>query len=426
MDSVKLEKEIGRHISTLSLITSTKGHGVTRFPFTNEARECCEYLKLQMEEAGMQVSLHNSGSIIGRVQGEVDETILLGSHYDSVYQGGAYDGTAGVITALEAVKLIKETGKTPYYSLEVIATNDEEGVRFKTGLFTGKVFWGQYTPEDLKQFADVDGITLYQAMNDFGIDPDNILNGKVAPSKFKAFLEVHIEQGPILEHNKMDIGIVNTIVGFRRKMITVNGRADHSGTIPMDMRIDAVEIATKVISKIGDIARDHGNSVATVGHIEVQPNAINTIANKVIFSTDVRSVSSEHIDSIYQRIELLLEEVSRKYNGNIEIKETLNITPLQMNKELQEIMSESCVENNYSYMAISSGAGHDAQIFGTKIPVAMMFVPSSSGRSHCPEEYTDNFYMAQATVILKSMIEKICNNHIYKEISNDRKQKPIN
>lgn len=413
MYSVKLEKEIAKHINTLSLITSTEGHGVTRFPFTNEAKECCKYLKLQMEDSGMQVSLHSSGAIVGRIQGEVDETILLGSHYDSVYQGGAYDGTVGVITALEAVKSIKETGKTPYYSLEVIATNDEEGVRFKTGLFTGKVFWGQYTPDDLKKFVDVDSITLYEAMKDFGIDADNILNDRVDPSKFRAFLEVHIEQGPILERNKIDIGIVNTIVGFRRKMITVHGRADHSGTTPMDMRIDAVEIATKVISKIGDIARDYDNSVATVGYMEVQPNAINTIANKVVFSTDVRSISTEHIDSIYKRIDLLLEEVTAKYNGNIEIKETLNVLPLQMNKELQEIMNESCVENNYSHMPIPSGAGHDAQIFGAKIPVAMMFVPSLSGRSHCPEEYTENFHIAQAAVVLKDMIEKICKNKIY-------------
>ena len=379
----------------------------------------------------LSLSLNESHSLTSCIDRSYSTTIsnsIAKTHGQTLTEGSSSSSTksmnfsgGGIVAALEAVKMIKQTGTIPYYSLEVIATSDEEGVRFNTGLFTGKVFWGQYTPEDLKKFADIDGITLYEAMNKFGINADNILNDKVDPSKFKALIEVHIEQGPILEHNKIDIGIVNTIVGFRRKIITVHGRADHSGTIPMNMRIDAVEIATKVISQIGDIARNYSNAVATVGYMEVEPNAINTIANKVVFSTDVRSANTEYIDDIYKKIESLLQEVSTKYSGNIEIKETFNVAPLQMNEELQEIINKICKENNYSCMPISSGAGHDAQIFGAKMPVAMIFIPSSSGRSHCPEEYTDNFYIAQATIILKNMIEKICNNNIKKEISNGRK-----
>ena len=160
---------IERALGDLTAFNATPGQGVTRFPFTREARQASAYIKELMEEVGLQVRMDNSGSVIGRLEGLVPETIMTGSHLDSVQNGGAYDGMAGVVTSIEALRLFKEQGIKPYYSYEVIATNDEEGSRFSTGLFTGKVLLGQLTVEAIKDYRDADGVSVYQAMEDYVI-----------------------------------------------------------------------------------------------------------------------------------------------------------------------------------------------------------------------------------------------------------------
>ena len=396
---------IKKALADLTTFNSTPDQGVTRFPFTNEAKQASAYLQKLMEEIGLKVYLDNSGSVIGRLEGQVAATIMTGSHLDSVQNGGAYDGIAGVVASIEALRLFQEQGIRPYYSYEVIATNDEEGARFSTGLFTGKVLLGQLTVEDIKGYKDADGISVYQAMKDYGLKPEEI--GEHKRKDLKAFVEVHIEQGPILEMQQKNIGVVDAIVGMKRALITINGRADHSGTMPMHLRKDAMEVAAKVIAKIGDRARKYPPAVATVGNLTVEPNVVNIVPSKVKFFIDFRATDAEIIKTMYREMLADLDHYCQEFNMNYTTEETLWVEPVHLQEALKNYIEESCQKRNFSHMHIISGAGHDAQVFGAQIPAAMIFVPSIGGRSHCPEENTDPATLAMAAQVACDTLVKI-------------------
>lgn len=313
-----IEDNIVKALDALQKFTATPGYGVTRLPYTEEARAACAYLKERMEAVGLVVRLDNSGAVIGRLEGKSPSTIMIGSHFDSVKHGGAYDGIAGVVCAIEVARLLKESGKELGCSLEVIATNDEEGARFNAGLFTGKVLLGQLTSEDIKGQVDAEGISVYQAMAAYGLKPEEIAQHKRAD--IKAFIEIHIEQGPVLEAEHKEIGIVDVIVGIKRARITIKGRADHAGTMPMHMRKDALEQATKVISKIGDRARLFRNCVATVGFLQVEPNVMNIIPKNVTFVVDIRGVDEETIMTQYYSLLADLDKMSLESGLTYEVE----------------------------------------------------------------------------------------------------------
>lgn len=392
-----IEDNIVKALDALQKFTATPGYGVTRLPYTEEARAACAYLKERMEAVGLVVRLDNSGAVIGRLEGKSPSTIMIGSHFDSVKHGGAYDGIAGVVCAIEVARLLKESGKELGCSLEVIATNDEEGARFNAGLFTGKVLLGQLTCEDIKSQVDADGISVYQAMAAYGLKPEEIAQHKRAD--IKAFIEIHIEQGPVLEAKNKEIGIVDVIVGIKRARITIKGRADHAGTMPMHMRKDALEQATKVISKIGDRARLFRNCVATVGFLQVEPNVMNIIPKNVTFVVDIRGVDEETIMTQYYSLLADLDKMSLESGLTYEVENLLYAQPVLMDAEIKGHFEMSCITRELEYMHLPSGAGHDAQIFGAKLPAAMLFVPSAGGRSHCPEEKSDAGDLAKATFV---------------------------
>ena len=392
-----IEDNIVKALDALQKFTATPGYGVTRLPYTEEARAACAYLKERMEAVGLAVRLDNSGAVIGRLEGKSPSTIMIGSHFDSVKHGGAYDGIAGVVCAIEVARLLKESGKELGCSLEVIATNDEEGARFNAGLFTGKVLLGQLTSEDIKGQVDAEGISVYQAMAAYGLKPEEIAQHKRAD--IKAFIEIHIEQGPVLEAEHKEIGIVDVIVGIKRARITIKGRADHAGTMPMHMRKDALEQATKVISKIGDRARLFRNCVATVGFLQVEPNVMNIIPKNVTFVVDIRGVDEETIMTQYYSLLADLDKMSLESGLTYEVENLLYAQPVLMDAEIKGHFEMSCITRELEYMHLPSGAGHDAQIFGAKLPAAMLFVPSAGGRSHCPEEKSDAGDLAKATFV---------------------------
>ena len=393
----KIEDNIVKALEALQKFTATPGGGVTRFPYTKEAREACEYLKERMEAVGLAVRLDNSGAVIGRLEGKSPATIMIGSHFDSVKHGGAYDGIAGVVCAIEVARLLKESGTELGYSLEVIATNDEEGARFNAGLFTGKVLLGQLTSDGLKAQVDADGVSVYQAMAAYGLKPEEIAEHK--RDDIKAFIEIHIEQGPVLEAEHKEIGIVDVIVGIKRARIRINGRADHAGTMPMHMRKDALEQATKVISKIGDRARLFRNCVATVGYLQVEPNVMNIIPQSVTFVVDIRGVDEETIMTQYYSLLADLDKMSLESGLTYDVENLLYAEPVRMDEEIKCHFETSCIERQYDYMHLPSGAGHDAQIFGAQLPAAMLFVPSVGGRSHCPEEKSEAKDLAKAVLV---------------------------
>ena len=401
-----IEDNIIKALDALQEFTATPGCGVTRFPYSKEARDACSYLKKLMEAVGLAVRMDNSGAVIGRLEGKSPATIMIGSHFDSVKHGGAYDGIAGVVCAIEVARLLKESGTELGYSLEVIATNDEEGARFNVGLFTGKVLLGQLSSEDLKAQVDADGVSVYQAMAAYGLKPEEIAEHK--RDDIKAFIEIHIEKGPVLEAEHKEIGIVDVIVGIKRARIRINGRADHAGTMPMHMRKDALEQATKVISKIGDRARLFRNCVATVGYLQVEPNVMNIIPQSVTFVVDIRGVDEETIMTQYYSLLADLDKMSLESGLTYDVENLLYAEPVRMDEEIKGHFETSCIERQYDYMHLPSGAGHDAQIFGAQLPAAMLFVPSAGGRSHCPEEKSEAKDLAKAVLVAYDALQTMC------------------
>ncbi len=401
---------VARDLEHLKRYTATPGEGCTRLPFTKEAREAVEFLKSTMKEAGLEVTEDAAGNVIGVLKGENPDVpcVMMGSHYDSVINGGDFDGIAGVVCAIEVARQLKEKGIVPKRNFVAVGFCDEEGMRFGTGYFGSGAILGNRDVSYCKQFKDTAGVSIYDAMKSYGLNPENIGEAKWPEGSIGYFLEAHIEQGPVLDAQGIEIGLVDCIVGIQRYMITVHGRADHAGTTPMDMRMDAVDAAAKVISKIPDWAREKADgTVATVGYINTVPGGVNIVAEKCEFTVDIRSKNNDNINDIARRIQAALEREVKDMGGSCEIETTLTVTSVNLSKDMLKIMEESCKEHEYSYKYLPSGAGHDALEMGQVIPTAMLFVPSKDGRSHCPVEFTKYSDFAKSATIMTELAEKL-------------------
>lgn len=397
---------IAKDLEYLKRYTATPGNGCTRLPFTKEARKAVDYLKELMKDAGLEVSEDVTGNVFGVLKGENPEApcVMMGSHYDSVVNGGDYDGIAGVICAIEVARQLREQGVKLNRNFVAVGFCDEEGMRFGTGYFGSGAMLGHRDVEYCKKFKDTDGISIYEAMQEYGLDPEMIEQAKWPDNSIGYFMEAHIEQGPVLDTEKIEIGLVDCIVGIQRYMVTVNGRADHAGTTPMDMRMDAVDAATKVISKIPDWAREKADgTVATIGYINTVPGGMNIVAEKCEFTVDIRSKNNDNINDIANRIRAALDREVQMMGGSYEMDTKLVITPVDLSQEMLSIMEESCKEHNYSYKYLPSGAGHDSLEIGQQLPTVMLFVPSREGRSHCPVEFTKYSSFAKASVVMTDL-----------------------
>lgn len=415
MNIEEITAEEAKDLEYLKQFTSTPGNGCTRLPFTKEARGAVDYLRKIMEEAGLEVHEDVVGNVIGVLKG-TDPTlpcVMMGSHYDSVTNGGDFDGMAGVICGIQVARILKEKAFQPKRNFVVVGFVDEEGLRFGTGYFgSASIVGDQDEPRDVKYcktYKDNDGVSYYEAMKSYGLDPERIHEARWADGAIDKFIELHIEQGPVLDTEKIQLGLVEGIVGIQRYVVTVNGRADHAGTTPMDMRLDAVDAATKVISKIADWAREKADgTVATVGRITTIPGGMNIVAEKCEFTVDIRSMNNDNINDIANRMRAALDREVKEMGGSYEIEHKLTITPVKMSDEMLKIMEASCKEHEFSYKYLPSGAGHDAlQIANQGISTVMLFVPSKDGRSHCPVEFTKYSDFARGTVVMSELAENI-------------------
>jgi len=406
----EITDRITKELEYLKQYTSTPGNGCTRLPFTKEAREAVAYLKKLMTEIGLEVKEDAAGNVFGTLAGENPEKpcVMIGSHYDSVYNGGDFDGIAGIICALEVAREIRKENLPLKRNLVVAGFCDEEGMRFGTGYFGSGAMLGHRDTAYTKEFSDTDGISIYDAMKGYGLDPEKIGEAAWKKGSIGAFIELHIEQGPILDASNIEIGLVDCIVGIQRYMVTVNGRADHAGTTPMDMRKDAVDAAAKVIAKIADWAREKGDgSVATVGYINSVPGGMNIVAEKAEFTVDIRSRNNDNINDIADKIRAALKEETGKMGGSFEIESKLTITPVDLSKDMLAVMETECKKQGYSCRYMISGAGHDSLEIGQVLPTVMLFVPSKDGRSHCPVEFTEYGDFAKGAVVIKKLAEEL-------------------
>lgn len=396
---MSLVERIEKQINDLNEFTSTPGEGTTRLTYSKEDLLTRNYIKNKMLEYGLTVQEDGFGNIFGKLEGTIKDapSVLLGSHFDSVPNGGAYDGPAGVIVALEVAALFSENQLTPKYPLEIVALIEEEGARFGGGLMGSRGIVGTLSEESFKNLKDKDGITTIEAMSKIGLDPS--LPKRRNPNSIKAFLELHIEQGPILEEKNIPIGVVEAIVGLTQFEVTIEGKAGHAGTTPMDRRTDALVAAAQIISQLPSLAIEEGEgTVITTGRLDVLPNGANVIPNKVVFSVDIRSSKEEHINNVIKRMKELIE--SYQVQGiHTTAEQLLYMPPKILSNEIKDLLKDKSSDLEIPYCSIDSGAGHDAMVFSDVTDVGMLFVPSKAGLSHCPEERSDASHLVNGVQI---------------------------
>ena len=304
-------ERVKRDIENLSSFNSTPGRGVTRLSFSEEDSQARDYLKTQMTKAGLEIYEDGYGSLFGRLEGvqSGEPTVMIGSHYDTVINAGPFDGVVGVIAGIEIARVLQENNIKLNCPLEIAAFNDEEGIRFGKGISNSRALTGDLKEEELDNRVDASGKSLRDAMIEYGIEPD-LESAKRKPGSIKSFLELHIEQGPILSKLKKQIGLVETILGYNIMEIKFRGRSGHAGTTSMDMRNDALVVASRFVLFVNDVARKVGDgAVSTVGQMEIRPNASNVIPQYVKLTLDVRADKQTTIDKINALVVEELEDI---------------------------------------------------------------------------------------------------------------------
>lgn len=368
----------------------SNGGGVSRFLYKPEWTEAQKALEQHMQQRGFVVQYDDVGNLFGRLEGTVykDETILTGSHVDTVKNGGLYDGQFGIIAGIIALDYLKKEYGQPLRNLEVVSMAEEEGSRFPYAFWGVKNILGIAKREDVEAMVDFDGIPFIEAMRKAGFHfrPE----GSTVRKDLKAFVEVHVEQGGVLEIEKKSVGIVGHIVGQRRFTIELTGEANHAGTTPMGYRKDAIHAASRIICAIMDITKDYGDPlVATVGKVEIEPNIVNVVPGKALFTLDARHTHKDILVKFTEEVTAKMREIALQSGVAIHIDMWMDADPVPMDAGIVEIMKKQCEKNGLSYKLMHSGAGHDSQVMAPVVPTAMLFVPSHKGISHSPLEYTD-------------------------------------
>lgn len=388
----KVER-IQRDIETLAQYSQVQGIGCTRYTYTKEFAQARDYIVSQMKAAGLSVREDAVGTVIGRMEGRNPSApiIMTGSHFDTVKTGGRFDGAAGVVAALETARTLHDEGFVPERPIEFVALPEEEGARFGGGLFASRAMCGQLYENELETYKDSDGVSVAQAMREYGLDPAKADEARRKKGEIDMFLELHIEQGPVLENEKVDVGIVEAIVGIKCFNVYVYGRSDHAGTTPMNMRADTMLATARAIVAGTDKARElDDGTVVTFGRVETQPGAFNIVAKETLFDIDCRSKTLESVDKVIDAVRASLERSQAENAGlSFRIVEKLTAQPVLMKLEIQELLEKEAAQAGISTRKMLSGAGHDAMVMGSLCDVAMIFVPSKGGRSHVPEEWTD-------------------------------------
>lgn len=366
--------------------------GVTRLALSKEDMDCRAYFIRKMKEAGLRVKIDAVGNTIGRREGTKDiAPVLIGSHLDTVPEGGNYDGIAGVMTALEAIRMLNDYGIETMRPIEVINFTAEESSRFLTATVGSKCMRGSLTIENIKSMKDKNGISFYDALLTAGFEPDKLDEVKKEIGDYHAFIELHIEQGPVLEAEKKPIGIVTAIAAPTRMRITIKGRADHSGNTPMSMRKDALAGASELILALERIAsKDAGEqTVGTVGDIQVTPGAMNVIPGETILLVDIRDIETDDKRKAYELFLDSINEITSRRNLMIETELLIDDRPVQLSPKIIHTIQEATESLGYPYKIMHSGAGHDAMNLVPMTDVGMIFVPSVNGVSHNINEFTE-------------------------------------
>ena len=378
------------HFEAMSLIGKIGETGTCRPTMTNLEKEAFDLAGSWMKEAGMSIRVDNFGNLVGRFEGEDPNlpVLMMGSHLDSQPYGGRFDGVAGVLCAIEVVKTLFENGIKPKRSIEVISFADEEGWRFNKGLFGSRGILGKLEEGELER-ADKDGITRKQALLDFGCDPGKFKESEYKPGSIFCFLELHIEQGPVLDIAQKPIGVVTGISGPLWWTVKLKGMAGHTGSVPMPLRKDALIGAAEIIVAVNEIANQipGAPTVGSVGTIQVFPASRNIIPESCTFTIDLRDIDLDRRNRYEKQLRDKIESITQKHKLSYEISEDTKSDPRYCADWIKDLIKKECEILHLDAPELMSGPFHDALALSYACDYGMIFVRCKDGISHNPLEY---------------------------------------
>lgn len=391
----------------LAAIGALPGGGVKRLAFSEGDIRARAWIQQQMQAAAMTTRIDAAGNLIGTYAGrEALPSLVTGSHIDTVPTGGRYDGALGVVAGIEVVRSLQEQQMRLRHPIEVIAFADEEGSMVGSRAIAGTV------DVSLADYVTAAGVPLSQALASIGGDWSVLATAQRHRSQLAAYIELHVEQGGILESLNRQIGVVQGVVGQQRYTITAQGSPNHAGTTPMAMRRDALLAMAKVVQAVHDIAvRTPGDPVATVGTMQIWPNAHNIVPGQVEASLDIRAMATEAMATIVERLQDEMEFIAQATDTELRLTPLLVVDPTPASDAIQAAITQVCHDLDLSYFSLPSRAIHDAQEIGRITDMGMIFVPSQGGVSHAEIEYTSPDQCAEgATVLLQTLqrLDDVC------------------
>jgi allantoate deiminase len=406
-DQGTLGEVVATRLAELATITDEPGR-LTRLYLGPAHRKAVDLVNGWMREAGMTTRIDATGSVVGRYRARDSGslTMMLGSHIDTVRDAGRFDGALGVVLAIEVVKALHKAGKRLPFAIEVIAFGDEEGVRFASTLGGSKALAGKFDAKALDQVGD-DGVSRRQALIAFGCDPSRVREEAMSPQHALGYVEVHIEQGPVLEKEGLPVGIVTAIDGVTRAAVEIDGVAGHAGTVPMPMRKDALMASAEMLLAIEAWARSRSNLVATAGKLDVPGSAANTIPGRVRFTLDIRSPSDQERINAVGDIRQSLDAIARRRGVAVRVLVGHEAAAAICDQKLSDQLAAAVDGIGIKPRRLPSGAGHDAMAFDKVIPFAMLFVRCRGGVSHNPDEFATATDIDVAARVLMNFLDKV-------------------
>ena len=386
------------------------GEGINRLAFTDADWAGRQYIIDRMTDAGLSVEIDDFGNVIAYKIGKKPDlpVVMVGSHTDSVPNGGNYDGVVGVLSAIEVIRSMTDDSYEHDHTIAVVSFMCEESGRFGNATLGSKAMRGELRLQDLYRLVDKQGISLYEALKGRNLNPDGI-EEMAYKRPVKSFTEIHIEQGKVLEHEQKTIGIVTGIAAPERFYVTIRGNADHSGATPMNLRHDALCGASKIILGIEEIAsmQEEPPVVGTVGVVEVTPGAMNVIPGAVKLGVDIRSISEVARNSVVTLVKEFIDITAEKRGLSYTIETIAQDHPVEMHPAMIREIEEAVKSVGVEYMTMSSGAGHDAMHWAEAVPTGMIFIPCRDGISHNPAEFAEMDDIVTGAAVLDKVLRKL-------------------
>lgn len=384
--------------------------GITREVYTPTYAAALDWVMKRMRAAGLEVRLDAVGNLFGRWPGSDPDApiVLTGSHVDTTLNAGRYDGVVGVLGAIEAVHALRAADVQPRRSIEIVAWAGEEP-RFGTGCVGSRAAAGDLERTDLDRLRDRDGTSMAEALREAGHDPDRLAEARIDPASVHALVELHIEQGAVLEAHGESIGVVTAIAAPHDFRLTLRGAATHSGATPMDLRRDALAGAAEAMVALERAARESpsGTTVGTVGVLRLRPGAINVVPGEVELDVDVRDSDVAARDHVVAAILAAAREIAERRGLELDVTPIVEDVPVACDPRVVDAAEASCRELSLPFRRMISGAYHDAMIMGRKVPIGMIFVPSVDGVSHHPDELTAPEDLDRGVRVLASTLARL-------------------